>query len=94
MSKKLLYEFHYDYIKNKYGDNSRLLFTDTDSLVYRIETKDVSEDFIKGKKKKILIIIQISIKAKSIKKCVEYKDVLLNQKCLRHSMNGIQIEPL
>ena len=26
LSKVLMYEFHYDYIKNKYGNNSRLLF--------------------------------------------------------------------
>ena len=25
LSKVLMYEFHYDYIKNKYGNNSRLL---------------------------------------------------------------------
>ena len=41
----LMYEFHYGYIKNKYGNNSRLLFTDTDSLMYQIATKDVYEDF-------------------------------------------------
>ena len=29
-SKVLIYEFNYDYIKIKYGNNSRLLFTDTD----------------------------------------------------------------
>ena len=31
LSKVLMYTFHYDYIKNKYGNNSRLLFTDSDS---------------------------------------------------------------
>ena len=36
-----MYKFFYDYIKNKYGNNSRLLFTDTDSLVYEIKTSDV-----------------------------------------------------
>ena len=41
----LMYEFHYDYIKNKYGNNSRLLFTDTDNLTYEIKTEDVYEDF-------------------------------------------------
>ena len=44
LSKVLMYEFHYDYIKNKY-DNSRLLFTDTDSLMYEIKYEDVYEDF-------------------------------------------------
>ena len=38
----LIYEFHYDFIKNKYDDNkSKLLFTDADSLMYSIEGKDV-----------------------------------------------------
>ena len=44
LSKVLMYEFHYDYIKNKY-DHSRLLFTDTDSLMYEIKNEDVYEDF-------------------------------------------------
>ena len=30
LSKVLMYEFHYDYIKNKYGNNSRLLFMTED----------------------------------------------------------------
>ena len=45
LSKVLMYELHYDYIKNKCGNNSRLLFTDTDSLMYEIKTEDVYEDF-------------------------------------------------
>ena len=40
-----MYEFHYDHIKNKYGNKSILLFTDTDSLIYEIKTEDVHEDF-------------------------------------------------
>ena len=43
LSKILMYEFHYDYIKNKYGNNSRLLFTDTDNLMYENKTEDVYE---------------------------------------------------
>ena len=45
LSKVLTYEFHYDYIKNKYVNNSRLLFTGTNSLMYEIKTEDVYEDF-------------------------------------------------
>ena len=44
-----MYEFHYDYIKNKYRNNSRLLFTDTDSLMYEIKTEDVYKGFSNNK---------------------------------------------
>ena len=44
LSKTLMYEFHYDYIKPKYGNNACLLFTDTDSLCYEIKTKDFYKD--------------------------------------------------
>ena len=49
LCKVLMYEFHYDYIKNKYGNDSRLLFTDTDSLMFEIKTEDVCEDFSNDK---------------------------------------------
>ena len=45
-----MYKFHYDYIKNKYDNKSRLLFTDTKSLMYEIKTEDVYEDFSNDKK--------------------------------------------
>ena len=45
LSKTLMYEFHYNYIKEKYGDRAKLLFTDMDSLTYEIETEDVYQDF-------------------------------------------------
>ena len=45
LSKVLIYGFHYDYIKNKYGNNLWLLFTDNDSLMYENKTKDIYQDF-------------------------------------------------
>ena len=62
LSKVFMYDFHYDYIKIKYGSNSRLLFTDTDSLMYEIKTEDVYEDF--GNDNKIYDFSNYSTKPK------------------------------
>ena len=34
LNRPLMYDFHYNYIKKKYNNRARLLFTDTDSLTY------------------------------------------------------------
>ena len=44
LSKVLMHEFHYDYIKNKYHNKSKLLFTDTYSSMHEIKTGNVYED--------------------------------------------------
>ncbi|XP_065668188.1 uncharacterized protein LOC136088409 [Hydra vulgaris] len=44
LSKTLMYEFHYDYIKKNYADRAKLLFTDTDSLAYEVKTEDFCSD--------------------------------------------------
>ena len=49
LSKMLMYDFHYNYIKKKYNNRARLLFTNTDSLTYEIEVEDVYKDFWKDK---------------------------------------------
>ena len=141
LSKILMYDFHFDYVKNKYDNKSRLLFTDTDSLMSEIKTEDVYEDFSSDKEKfdfsnysskskyydnsnKLVIgkmkdetggvAIEELVglkpkmylflgdnsehkKAKGANKNVvaaishnKYKDVLLNNKCIKHSMNRIQ----
>ena len=48
LSKLLTHEFHYKHIETKYDNSAKLLFTDTDSLVYEIET-DVYKDFYENK---------------------------------------------
>ena len=138
LSKVLMYEFHYDYIKNKYDNKSNLLFIDTDILMNKIKIKDVYENFrsnkemsdfsdyltkskcydnsnklVTGKTEDETGGVEIEKfvgpkpkmysflvdnneykKGKSLNKNVpaaiihnEYKDVLLNNKCTRHSMN-------
>lgn len=44
ISKTLMYDFHYNYIKLKYGDRAKLLFTEFDSVMYEIETEDFYKD--------------------------------------------------
>ena len=136
-----MYEFHYDYIKNKY-DNDSKLFTDTDSLFNEIKTEDAYEDFssdkemldfsnystkskycddsnklvigkMKEKTRGVVIKEFVGLKPKMYSFLVdnnqhkkakgvnrngvatishnEYKDALLNKKCLRHhSIDRIQ----
>ena len=136
-----MYEFHYNYIKNKYDNKLKLLFTDTDSLTYEIKTENVYEDFSSDKKmfgfsnyskyyynnlnklvfgkmkdetggvaieeffelklKMYSFLVDNSEhkKVKGVNRNViatishnEYKNVLLNNKCIRHSVDRIQIK--
>ena len=47
LSKWKMYDFHYNFIKNKI--NAELLFTGTDSLTYEIKSKNVYGEFFKWK---------------------------------------------
>lgn len=44
LSKILMYNFHYNFVKAKYGSRAKLLFTDTDSLCYKIQTGNIYID--------------------------------------------------
>ena len=57
LSKLLMYKFHYDYVLKTF--DPRLLFTDTDSLVYEIKGDNVYEQCFKDRElKRILVDIQ------------------------------------
>ena len=44
ISKTLIYEFWYDYMKPKYDNKVKLCYTDTDSFIINIKTNDFYED--------------------------------------------------
>ena len=44
LSKHLMYDWYYNKLKKKYGENCTLLYTDTDSLLVDIKTEDVYKD--------------------------------------------------
>ena len=47
LSKWLMYDFHYNFIKNNF--DTELLFTDTDSLACEIKSEDFYKEFFKWK---------------------------------------------
>ena len=53
LSKTLMFDFHYNYIRKKFGDRAELLFTDTDSVMYFIQTEDFYQDINKDIKEKV-----------------------------------------
>ena len=67
LSKVLMWKFHYDFIKNKWKNKLKPLFTDTDSLMYEIETDDVFDvtddvsDDVSAAIKKCLISVIIEL---------------------------------
>ena len=51
ISKMIMHEFWYDYIKPKYGEEAKLCYTDTDSFVIHTKTKYLFEDISNDVKK-------------------------------------------
>ena len=44
LSKQHMYKFYYDVMKPKYGDNMRMVYTDTDNFVFHTKTDDIYQD--------------------------------------------------
>ena len=86
LSKSLMYDFHYNYIKTKYGDKAKLLFTETDSLADEITTKDFYKDINPDIENLTLVttrlIIYLELKHDLIVNCME---------CLRMKLLGSRL---
>ena len=46
LAKELMYDFYYNFIVNTYGNNAKLLGTDTDSLILEVSTNDFYKDMV------------------------------------------------
>ena len=74
ISKVLMCQFPYDYIENKYGNNLRLLFTDTNNLMFAVKTKDRYENF--NSNKEMFDLTYYSTKSKLLQKLTNDKIVI------------------
>ena len=54
ISKTLVYEFWYDYMKPKYGDNEKLCYIDTNSFIMHIKTEDFYKDVADDVEKRLI----------------------------------------
>ena len=61
ISKIIMYEFWYDFVKNKYGNKARLYYTDTDSFVINIKTNDFYKDISQDVNESLIIRIILLI---------------------------------
>ena len=52
LSKTVMYEFWYDYLKRKYGDNAKLCYMDTDSFIVHVKTDDIYKDIAEDVEKR------------------------------------------
>ena len=44
ISKTLIYDFHYDYMLREYANKCKLMYTDTDSLIYQVKCMNIYSD--------------------------------------------------
>ena len=41
-----MYEFWYDYVKQKYGENAKLCYVDIESFIFHVKTEDIYKDIV------------------------------------------------
>ena len=46
LNKIVMYEFWYDYVKPKYGENSKLCYMDTDSFIVHVKVDDIYKNIV------------------------------------------------
>ena len=62
LSKIIMYEFHYDYMKRKYADDKLTpCYMDTDSLIYNIETEDFYKDIADDVELGLILVVMFLI---------------------------------
>ena len=44
ISKIMVYQYQYNYVKSKYGGNARLCYTDSESFIVHVKSEDVHAD--------------------------------------------------
>ena len=76
LSKVPMYEFHYDYNKNKYDKKVRLSFKDTGSLVYKLDTENAYHDFSKNKEMFDWIEFKVKITKQELMKSTKFFGLL------------------
>ena len=52
LSKTVMYDFWYDYVKPKYGENLKLCYMDMDSFIFHVKTDDIYKDFAEDVEKR------------------------------------------
>ena len=78
-------DFHYNYIKRKYGDKVEMLLTGTDSLIYKIGTENVQEDVYKDKE-----LFDFSNHVKGSKYCNNSNNLVAGQ--MKDDTSGVSIK--